>query len=350
VKRRLSPGPETPRIQSWTPVHAAAVPGSNVRMGMIIFSPSGRYFAVSCTDRSVRIWDTHTYAELAKLAHVQNVVSVAWMENDSGVVSLGELGEINRWTKLPTGEWAWARMLDASGEFKPGDRPTCFAYMKDRVAVAYPQMGVKVWLWVNGMWQQQRSILRHHVTNIRFVEGGKALIGGTSDCVLWYCQVPSGTLRACNLFTAGIDYIDVSPSENELLVSLTDNTACAVSINGSSTEVGVKLNLNAINAGVPGVHGGIYINQGSSVLYGDTRERMFKWGLNGMVVAELMKAIGVQDQYRIEAVANYCFPDGHPCAGCIVMGTASGDLLWWRYHSNGEFERSTAWYKRSRYD
>ena len=52
------------------------------------------------SDRSVRIWDTHTYAELAKLAHVQSVVSVAWMENDSGVVSLGELGEINRWTKL----------------------------------------------------------------------------------------------------------------------------------------------------------------------------------------------------------------------------------------------------------
>ena len=41
-------------------------------------------------------------------------------------------------------------MLDASGEFKPGDRPTCFAYTKDRIAVAYPQMGVKVWLWVNG--------------------------------------------------------------------------------------------------------------------------------------------------------------------------------------------------------
>ena len=50
----------------------------------------------------------------------------------------------------PTGEWAWARMLDASGEFRPGDRPTCFAYMKDRIAVAYPQMGVKVWMWVNG--------------------------------------------------------------------------------------------------------------------------------------------------------------------------------------------------------
>ena len=68
-----------------------------------------------------------------------------------------------------------------------------------------------------------------------------------------------------------------------------DNTACVVGVNGSSTEVGVKLNLNAINAGVPVVHGGIYLNQGNNVLYGDTRERMFKWGMNGVVVAELMK-------------------------------------------------------------
>lgn len=79
-------------------------------------------------------------------------------------------------------------------------------------------------------------------------------------------------------------------------MSLADNTACVVSINGPSTEVGVKLNLNAINAGVPGVHGGIYLNQGSSVLYGDTRERMFKWGLNGVVVAELMKGAFSKDR------------------------------------------------------
>lgn len=76
-----------------------------------------------------------------------------------------------------------------------------------------------------------------------------------------------------------------------------DNTACIVSANGFSTEVGVKLNLNAINAGVPGVHGGIYLNQGNSVLYGDTRERMFKWGLNGMVAAELMKGAFFKDTF-----------------------------------------------------
>lgn len=135
------------------------------------------------------------------------------------------IGALRRGTECgltkPTGEWAWARMLDASGEFRPGDRPTCFAYMKDRIAVAYPQMGVKVWLWVNGesrspgaldpelnppvgMWQQQRSILRHHVTNIRFVEGGKALIGGTSDCVLWvYCPFLE-TGKSLNAYPGGI--------------------------------------------------------------------------------------------------------------------------------------------------
>lgn len=75
-----------------------------------------------------------------------------------------------------------------------------------------------------------------------------------------------------------------------------DNTACTVSINGSSAEIGVKLNLNAINAGVPGVHGGIYLNHGDSVLYGDTRERMFKWGVNGIVVAELMKGAFSKDR------------------------------------------------------
>ena len=30
--------------------------------------------------------------------------------------------------------------------------------MKDRIAVAYPQMGVKVWLWVNGEFQSPGAL------------------------------------------------------------------------------------------------------------------------------------------------------------------------------------------------
>lgn len=36
-----------------------------------------------------------------------------------------------------------------------------------------------------GTWQPQRSILRQNVTSIQFVEDGEALIGGTSDGVLY---------------------------------------------------------------------------------------------------------------------------------------------------------------------
>lgn len=58
--------------------------------------------------------------------------------------------ETKRESTKPTGGWARERMLEASGDFRPGNRPTCFAYTRDHIAVAYPQIGVKVWLWVNG--------------------------------------------------------------------------------------------------------------------------------------------------------------------------------------------------------
>jgi hypothetical protein len=56
--------------------------------------------------------------------------------------------------------------------------------MRDRIAVAFPRIGVKVWLWVKGTWQPQRSILRQNVTAIKFVGDGEALLGGTKDGVL----------------------------------------------------------------------------------------------------------------------------------------------------------------------
>lgn len=76
------------------------------------------------------------------------------------------------------------------------------AYTKDRIAVAYPRIGVKVWMLNKGTcvtpvilsnklslpgigtWQSQRSILRQNVTAIKFVEDGDALLGGTKDGVL----------------------------------------------------------------------------------------------------------------------------------------------------------------------
>lgn len=98
-------------------------------------------------------------------------------------------------------QWQWAKVVDAGTEGRDGDGNVCFAYMRDRIAVAFPKIGVKVWLWIKGTnystqlpnicsrafegtWQPQRSILRQNVTSIKFVEDGEALLGGTKDGVL----------------------------------------------------------------------------------------------------------------------------------------------------------------------
>lgn len=37
----------------------------------------------------------------------------------------------------------------------------------------------------SGAWNEQRAILRQNVTMIKFVEGGQALLGATTDGVLY---------------------------------------------------------------------------------------------------------------------------------------------------------------------
>lgn len=41
--------------------------------------------------------------------------------------------------------WQWAKLLDAGKEDS-----ICFAYKRDRIAVAFPRIGVKVWIWIKG--------------------------------------------------------------------------------------------------------------------------------------------------------------------------------------------------------
>lgn len=147
-----------------------------------------------------------------------SVLAVAWLDHDSGVVTLGDNGIVSTWTRnvclaflFPSfshplivlqvqNKWQWAKILDAGGRGS-NEQPTCLAFGGDRIAIAFPQAGVKVWLFVkgksrgisipaleahgsSGTWFPQRSILQHNVSAIKFVDGGDALIGATGDGVL----------------------------------------------------------------------------------------------------------------------------------------------------------------------
>lgn len=149
------------------------------------------------------------------------------MQGDAGIVSLCEDGIVSKWIRTVSLEvppplffvpfmynalstqgqnhWQWAKIVDAGTEHRQDDEAICFAYMYDRIAIAFPKLGVKVWQWIKGIfpsyisvwslltpsgvfysgtWQAQRSILRQNVTSIQFVEDGRALLGGTRDGVL----------------------------------------------------------------------------------------------------------------------------------------------------------------------
>ncbi|KAG6849085.1 hypothetical protein H0H93_011394 [Arthromyces matolae] len=179
----------------------------------ISFSSDGAFFAISCHDRTIRVWDGHKREEIANLSHNSGVTAVAWMDGDAGVVSLTEDGLVSKWTRSGLNHWQWAKVLETGTKDRRGDDDAiCLAYLRDRIAVSYPKIGVKVWIWSKGMWHAQRSILRQNVTAIKFGSGGDTIFGGTRDGVLWHSEVPNGTLRAYAFLSGKIQSLDVMGS------------------------------------------------------------------------------------------------------------------------------------------
>ena len=120
--------------------------------------------------------------------------------------------------------WHSEKVCETNLSEKPGppDIPTALAASRDRVAVAFARSGVRIWMFsakgtvgssprINprrltrtvGQWQPQRPIIRQNVSTISFVEDGTALLGGTKDGVLWYCQV-QGLIRAYAFFKSEV--------------------------------------------------------------------------------------------------------------------------------------------------
>lgn len=69
-----------------------------------------------------------------------------WLEYDVGILSLSETGSIAKWTRQGD-QWHWSKVADPSNpERRPEDIPTAMAYIHDRIAVAIPRLGVKLWM------------------------------------------------------------------------------------------------------------------------------------------------------------------------------------------------------------
>ncbi|KAF8626320.1 hypothetical protein AX15_004984 [Amanita polypyramis BW_CC] len=121
----------------------------NLAVQAIAFCSDGSHFALSCADKTLRIWNNTRRAEIARLSHNSPIVGVTWLEGDIGVVTLGEDGIVGKWTRVGGNFWQWAKIVDAGCEKGP-DEKTCLAYHRDRIAVSFPRTGVKMWIWLKG--------------------------------------------------------------------------------------------------------------------------------------------------------------------------------------------------------
>ncbi|KIP10286.1 hypothetical protein PHLGIDRAFT_249281 [Phlebiopsis gigantea 11061_1 CR5-6] len=225
-------------------------------------------------------------------------------------------------------KWQWAKILDANaaGERRADDNPCCLAFCRDRLAVAYPKSGVKIWLFVKGTWSPQRSINRQNVTSIKFVEDGEGLIGGTADGVLWHCQVPNGTLRAYTFMRTKISALDIDPkgthalaaqSAGCILVNVGDGDGKGSVVQAYSVDDAEVQNAAAYEFGA------LFAARGACLLFGTAQGCIMVWdrGTRGVV-----HGLYLGEEHTVQAVAS--FDGGQAVDGHVLAGTRQGQLTW----------------------
>jgi hypothetical protein len=75
-------------------------------------------------DRTLRIWNSSTRLEIARLAHSAGVIGVVWLEGAAGVMVLGEDGVLGKWTRSVSSASASCRSLRL---IPPSGRPKSMA-------------------------------------------------------------------------------------------------------------------------------------------------------------------------------------------------------------------------------
>lgn len=320
------------------PLRTVALKGEgDLSVKKIAFNSDGTQFAICCSDRTVRIWSNQNYAELARLTHNAPVVSVLWLTGDTGVITLSDDGVVSKWIKTGPNHWQWAKILDAGNERRVDDDPMCLAYRADRIAVSFPKIGVKVWLWSKGTWQPQRSIVRQNVTAIKFVDDGQALLGGTKDGVLWYCEIPNGTLRAYTFLRSKITQIDINRQASQALVAQSSACCHLVWVEQSDNKGKVEQVYSFKDLDLRNEFGAIYAAQDQAVLFGDVEGCIPVWDKKKAVV---VYGLDHGEDTTIQAVAS-CDHPSKDVVPCIITGTKEGQLSWWSQPASNPQASST---------
>ncbi|KAK7035820.1 WD40-repeat-containing domain protein [Favolaschia claudopus] len=330
VKRERPPSPSLGR-QSYKPwptvsclrsVKLGINSDSNTGLGIehIAFNSDGSFFALSCADLTLRIWNNKTRVEVARLACHSPIVGLAWLDNDAGVMSLSKDGRLGKWAKLgPQNQWHWGEMINLGPEARVLEDTMCLACTRDRIAVAFQRTGVRVWIWGKGSWIAQRSITRTNITTLKFIDGGNALLGGTREGVVWHCAVPNGTMKVYAFLSSSIISIAISPTGMQALVTQASGSACMVEL-GFQCQQRIGKSFEEKDMRYAG--GAVFAAGGKTAAFGSKDGCVLVWDVQKGMVVEGME---FPDGDIMQTVVSYDGRDG----GGVVGGTRQGRLVWW---------------------
>ncbi|KAJ6500645.1 hypothetical protein C8R45DRAFT_820457, partial [Mycena sanguinolenta] len=199
------------------------------------------------------------------------------------LMSLDEDGVLSKWITGGQGKWQSVRVFNVDPENGTLWNSVCLACTGDRIAIAFPQTGVKVWIWTKGSWRAQRSIMRKNVTALKFIEGGDALLGGTREGVVWHCAVPNGTMKVYAFLQSSITSISIDPTGMQGLVTQASGSACTVKL-GSHDEKRVGQSFVETDLQNTFV-GAIFSTQGKRVVFGTVDGCLLVWdALKGAIL------------------------------------------------------------------
>ncbi|KAJ6546904.1 hypothetical protein B0H19DRAFT_1162953 [Mycena capillaripes] len=301
--------------------HADTLQGhGDLGIRTIAFSTDNNYFALNCRDRTLRIWNSKTRLEIARLSHNSQVIALAWLDDEMAVMSLGEDGVLGKWTRIgEQNQWEWGRVINVGSEKCAPEDAVCLAYARDRIAVSFPKTGVKVWIWCKGSWLAQRSIMRTNVTALKFIDGGDALLGGTREGVVWHCAVPNGTMKVYAFLQSSITSICINPTGMQALIAQAGGSACLVSL-GSQDEKRIGQSYLEVDLR-DGTSGAIFMAKGKTIVFGTVDGYLLAWDAQKGAILYGMEH---EDGDLIQTVASCDGPQGY-----VVAGTREGRLIWW---------------------
>lgn len=295
----------------------------------IAISLSGDYVAVHCSDEKIHMWSTATRQEVAKLAHAMPVERFAFTDERGSLLVLHEQGGL-RWEKHKHNVMKWLKSKFSGWDFGP--QPV-FARTEGRLATANKAGELTVWTYhgTGAPQRPQRLFVRPSISAMQFVEDGEALVGGTSDGLLWYARSAGGSLRSLQVFDQAITSIDVDSEAGRALVSFADGHAVLFNLQpGAGVE-----RTYAPEEASRSSFGALFAAGGKAVVYGTSQGCALVWDT---LKAQVVYGMNNSEDDPITCAAAFDGHDGKP--GYILTGSKSGQIVWWAQPSSSSKKRT----------